>query len=58
MRFKDSSKLSVPTDLVNKIIGQAKAVSLIRKASKQRRHILLIGDPELENRCSGKHYRI
>jgi len=45
MRFKDSSKLSVPKDLINKIIGQSKAVSLIKKASKQRRHILLIGDP-------------
>ncbi len=45
MSFKDTSSVSVPQDLVNKIIGQTRAVSLIKKAAKQRRHILLIGAP-------------
>jgi len=45
MSFKDTSAVSVPQDLVNKIIGQTQAVSLIKKAAKQRRHILLIGEP-------------
>lgn len=45
MSFKDTSSLNVPLELVHNIIGQTRAVSLIKKAAKQRRHILLIGDP-------------
>ena len=45
MNFKNTSEIKVPSKLINKIIGQNKAVSLIEKAAKQRRHILLIGEP-------------
>ena len=45
MRFKDTSDLKIPAKLVDKIIGQNKAVELIKKAARQKRHILLIGDP-------------
>ena len=45
MNFKNTSELKVPSQLINKIIGQNKAVSLIEKAAKQRRHVLLIGEP-------------
>ncbi|SVB39712.1 uncharacterized protein METZ01_LOCUS192566, partial [marine metagenome] len=45
MNFKNTSEIKVPSQLINKIIGQNKAVSLIEKAAKQRRHILLIGEP-------------
>jgi len=45
MNFKNTSELKVPSQLINQIIGQNKAVSLIEKAAKQRRHVLLIGEP-------------
>jgi ATP-dependent Lon protease len=43
--FKTTDEIKVPTKLVDQVIGQEKAVNIIRKAAKQRRHILLIGDP-------------
>jgi len=45
MDFKSTSKIKVPNRLIDQIIGQTRAVSIIRKASKQGRHVLLIGDP-------------
>ena len=45
MDFKNTSELEVPTKLVDKIIGQSRAVSIIKKAAKQGRHVLLIGEP-------------
>jgi len=35
----------VPDRLVEQVIGQGAAVEVIRKASEQKRHVLLIGDP-------------
>ena len=45
MDFKNTSELEVPNKLVDKIIGQSRAVSIIKKAAKQGRHVLLIGEP-------------
>jgi len=44
-RFKATSDLKVSQNLIDQIIGQDDAVQVIRKAAKQRRHVLLIGDP-------------
>ncbi|MCX6774428.1 MAG: ATP-dependent protease LonB [Candidatus Micrarchaeota archaeon] len=43
--FKDTSRINVPEKLVDQIIGQKKAVDIVRTAAKQKRHILLIGPP-------------
>ncbi len=45
LKFKTTKELKVPEKLVDQIIGQNEAVNLIKKAAKQRRNILLIGDP-------------
>jgi Lon-like ATP-dependent protease len=45
MDFKNTSKIKVPTRLIDQIIGQTRAVSIINKAASQGRHVLLIGDP-------------
>ncbi len=45
MRFKTTADLKVPDKIVNQIVGQADGVSIIKKAAKQRRHVLLIGTP-------------
>lgn len=43
--FKTTDQIRVPKLLVDQVVGQEKAVDIIRKAARQRRHILLIGAP-------------
>ncbi|MFH1836217.1 MAG: ATP-dependent protease LonB [Methanobacteriota archaeon] len=44
-KFKTTDQISVPEKLIDQVIGQDKACEIVRKAAKQRRHILLIGEP-------------
>ncbi len=44
-KFKTTEEISVPEKISEQIIGQDRALDIIRKAAKQRRHVLLIGDP-------------
>jgi len=43
--FKTTADIAVPTKIVDQIIGQEKAVEIIRKAASQRRNVLLLGSP-------------
>ena len=43
--FKTTKDIAVPSRMVDQVIGQEEAVNLIKKASMQRRHVLLIGEP-------------
>jgi ATP-dependent Lon protease len=43
--MKSTSDIKVPKKIVDQIIGQPSAVEIIKKAAKQRRHVLLIGTP-------------
>ncbi|RLI91426.1 MAG: ATP-dependent protease LonB [Candidatus Altiarchaeales archaeon] len=43
--FETTEQIEVPEKLIDQVIGQDKAVDLVRKAAKQRRNILLIGEP-------------
>ena len=43
--YTDTSQLPVSPLLVDQIIGQDKAVNLIKKASAQKRNVLLVGTP-------------
>ncbi len=45
MDFKNTKDIKVCDKIVDQIIGQEEAVEIIKKASKQRRHVFLIGDP-------------
>ena len=45
MKFKTTAEIKVPERLIDQVIGQDKAVDIIKKAAKQRRHVLLIGPP-------------
>ncbi len=45
MRFKTTAEIKVPERLIDQVIGQDKAVEIIKKAAKQRRHVLLVGPP-------------
>lgn len=43
--FKSTAEVKVSEKLVDQIMGQEKAVEIIKKASQQRRNVLLIGEP-------------
>ncbi len=43
--FRTTAELKISNKLVDQIIGQDYAVEIIKKAAKQRRHVLLIGLP-------------
>ena len=44
-KFKSTKELKVSTRIIEQVIGQTSAVNIIKKAARQRRHVLLIGDP-------------
>jgi len=43
--FKTTKDIEVPDILLDQVIGQDKAVNIVRKAAEQKRHVMLIGDP-------------
>jgi Lon-like ATP-dependent protease len=43
--FETTDQIKIPEKLIDQVIGQARAVDLVRKSAKQRRNILLIGEP-------------
>ncbi len=43
--YKDSSEVKVPEKLIDQVIGQDKAVEIVKKAAIQKRNVLLIGEP-------------
>ena len=43
--FHSTAEVKIPERLVDQVIGQERAVEVIRKASEQKRHVMLIGDP-------------
>jgi ATP-dependent Lon protease len=44
-RYKSSEDIEVPERIIDQIIGQEEAVESVIKAAKQRRNVLLIGEP-------------
>lgn len=44
-KFTSTKDINVSSSMVDQVIGQEEAVEVIKKASKQRRHVLLIGEP-------------
>ncbi len=45
LRFKTTAEIPVSKKLVDQVIGQEHAVEIIKKAAKQKRNVLLIGEP-------------
>jgi Lon-like ATP-dependent protease len=45
MDFETTGEIKVPEGTIDQVIGQGTAVEIIKKAAKQKRHILLIGEP-------------
>lgn len=44
-KFETTREIAVPKRLIDQVIGQDKAVRLVKKAAKQRRNVLLLGPP-------------
>lgn len=45
LNFNSTKDIKVPEELIDQVIGQDEGVEVIKKAAKQRRHVLLIGEP-------------
>ena len=45
LQFNTTAELEIPKKLVDQVIGQDHAVEIIKKASIQKRHVMLIGPP-------------
>ena len=45
IKFNTTADIKVPKNIVGQVIGQDKAVEVVKKAAGQRRHVLLIGEP-------------
>lgn len=45
MSFKTTADIDVSQSIIKQVIGQDQAVDVITKAAKNRRHVLLIGEP-------------
>lgn len=45
IKVKDTSQVKVPQRTVDRVIGQERAVAIIKKAARQKRNVLLIGTP-------------
>ncbi len=43
--FKSTAEIKVPDTIIDQVIGQDEACAIINKAARQRRHVLLIGEP-------------
>ena len=43
--FTTTADIQIPDRLLEQVIGQDKAVEVVRKAAEQKRHVMLIGDP-------------
>ncbi len=43
--FRTTKEIKVPEKIIDQVIGQDAAVQIIKKAARQKRHILLIGTP-------------
>ena len=45
LKYESTKDIKVAQSIADQIVGQDGAVDIIKKAAKQRRHVLLIGDP-------------
>ena len=43
--FAHTGEISIPTRIIDQVIGQNEAVNVMRKAAAQGRHVMLIGEP-------------
>ncbi|MBS3069697.1 AAA family ATPase [Candidatus Micrarchaeota archaeon] len=52
--YKTTQDVPAPKELISQVIGQQEAVSLVRQAALNRRHLLLVGEPGTGKSLLGK----
>ena len=57
MKFKTTADIKIKKSIIDQVIGQDEAVNIVKKAAKQRRHVLLIGEPGT-GKCVGQDTEI
>jgi ATP-dependent Lon protease len=45
LKYNSTKDISVSKKIIDQVVGQEHAVNIVKKAAKQRRHVLLIGEP-------------
>src|SRR3989338_4265823 len=45
LEYKTTEEIDVPKNITDQIIGQEEGLTIIKKAARQRRNVLLIGEP-------------
>lgn len=59
--FKNTSEILIPTEPLERVLGQEEAVEIARIAATQRRHLLIVGPPgtgkSMIARAISMHYR-
>ncbi len=45
LEFKTTEEIEVPEKLINQVIGQDHAVEVVKKAARQKRHVMMLGPP-------------
>jgi ATP-dependent Lon protease len=45
LKFKTTKDIEIKKEMIDRVIGQDDATEIVKKAAKQRRHVLLIGEP-------------
>ncbi|MCL2786837.1 MAG: ATP-binding protein, partial [Methanomassiliicoccaceae archaeon] len=43
--IKSTAEIAIPSDPLDRVLGQEEAIALAKVAAKQRRHLLLVGPP-------------
>ena len=54
LKFKTTQEIKVPEKIIDTIIGQETAVKIVKKVAKQRRNLLLIGQPGIGKSLIGQ----
>jgi len=44
-KFDTTKDIKIPDRLLDQVIGQGRAVEVVKKAAQQKRHVMVIGDP-------------
>jgi len=45
MNYKTTDDIQVPEKIIDQVLGQEEAINIVQKAAKQKRNIILIGEP-------------
>lgn len=45
LNYKTTADIKVPKKIINQVLGQEESIHIVKKVAKQKRHLLLIGEP-------------